>query len=695
MQKINVSIFMSLILFLSCAMLLAPIGLNIPKAQAYYSQNSDVTAKVTPVKIHPDPATQTVTVTYEIINAVFEGEWWVQLNTAGWFSGEEELPINSRLKKSLNSEKKNGKISGSWTIPLWHIAGANQPVPLGIYEFRFYGPKNQTGYLMYSNEVVQGQQYNNTNAYFTVVENTDVILSCPSTATPGDKINISWQKASQNIGAWIGIFKKGDPDTAPLKKLNINQGSISSNGSGQWTMDHWLWAGEYEFRIFQDNGYIINGKIPIVVHYKTPNLTVQPQQGRPNETLVINWTNGPNYVGYGDSVRVDLYQGDKFYTNLQTGVWPEGTINFKIRNNTPPGMYQVRMINGHDESVMTSVNLGVQAAQTSPASGSASSSTDSTGTSTTTQTTSTGSSGAPSTTTTASTGASTASTSATTIVLNGGQPTMTVNGVSREIVPGQDAESMIINGRLYAPVQPIAEAMGGKVEWDSREKKMTISMAGCDNATQGVTSSNNTSESASAPAGQNPIIGLWKITEGTTSNQYIYMYQEGGKIAGMFNDRSIITGSMTGNVFKGEYHGTVNPNGSAITMTLSDDGLSFEGMYHFSIKDRPIRGAKNIDATAKIKATPTMGASDSDFNGTWGTTAGNIIITQEGTKVRGTWEDKTITGKVEGNVLNGRYYSTRYPEMIWDFNMTMRPDGKTCVLFHTKQGGVLINTWRK
>jgi hypothetical protein len=102
-------------------------------------------------------------------------------------------------------------------------------------------------------------------------------------------------------------------------------------------MGTWLWPGEYEFRIFQDNGYTLNGKSPITILYKTPNLTVQPQQGRSGDTLIITWTNGPNYISYGDSVRVDLYQDDKFYTNLQTGIWPEGTINFKIRQNTPPG----------------------------------------------------------------------------------------------------------------------------------------------------------------------------------------------------------------------------------------------------------------------------------------------------------------------------------------------------------------------
>jgi hypothetical protein len=224
---------------------------------------------------------------------------------------------------------------------------------------------------------------------------------------------------------------------------------------------------------------------------------------------------------------------------------------------------------------------------------------------------------------------------------------------------------------------------------------MTIAMAACANAAQGVTASDDASKNTSTPAGQNPIIGLWKVTEGNESNHFMYFYQEGGRIAGMWDDRMIITGSMNGNVFKGEYHTTVNPNGNAITMTVNDNGLSFEGTYHFSIADRPMRGVKNTDATAKIKATPNSGASDADFNGIWGTTAGDIILTQEGSKIKGIWGDKTITGKVEGNVLNGRYYSTKYPEMIWDFNMTMKPDGKNCVLFHTKQGGVLINTWRK
>jgi hypothetical protein len=203
------------------------------------------------------------------------------------------------------------------------------------------------------------------------------------------------------------------------------------------------------------------------------------------------------------------------------------------------------------------------------------------------------------------------------------------------------------------------------------------------------------SQSTSTPIGQADIIGLWVVMQGTEKNHHIYMYQEGGKISGVWDDRFMITGAMNGNVYTGKYYTTVNPNGNAVTMTLSPDGLNLEGIYHSSIKDHTLQAVKDVEKTAQIKASPTMDTPSPGFAGTWGTTEGNIVLNVDGTKVSGTWGDKTIGGTVKGNVLNGRYYKTSAPELLWDFNITMKQDGKTCTLFHTKQGGGLINTWRK
>jgi hypothetical protein len=205
----------------------------------------------------------------------------------------------------------------------------------------------------------------------------------------------------------------------------------------------------------------------------------------------------------------------------------------------------------------------------------------------------------------------------------------------------------------------------------------------------------NLAQKPSESSGQADITGLWVVTQGTEKNHHIYMYQEGGKISGMWDDRFMITGAMNGNVYTGKYYTTVNPNGNTVTMTLSPDGLNLEGIYHYSIKDHTLQAVKDVEKTAQIKALPTMDTPSPGFAGTWGTTEGDIVLNVDGTKVSGTWGDKTIGGTVKGNVLNGRYYKTSASELLWDFNMTMSPDGKTCILFHTKQGGVLINTWRK
>jgi len=59
-------------------------------------------------------------------------------------------------------------------------------------------------------------------------------------------------------------------------------------------------------------------------------------------------------------------------------------------------------------------------------------------------------------------------------------PTMTVNGVSQEIDPGRDTKPIIIPewGRTVVPIRAIVEALGGTIEWDGTERKVTINFKG-------------------------------------------------------------------------------------------------------------------------------------------------------------------------------------------------------------------------
>ncbi len=53
---------------------------------------------------------------------------------------------------------------------------------------------------------------------------------------------------------------------------------------------------------------------------------------------------------------------------------------------------------------------------------------------------------------------------------------MTVNGVKKEIDPGRGTVPVIVKGRTLVPIRAIIEEMGGTIEWDGNERKVTISL---------------------------------------------------------------------------------------------------------------------------------------------------------------------------------------------------------------------------
>ncbi len=64
----------------------------------------------------------------------------------------------------------------------------------------------------------------------------------------------------------------------------------------------------------------------------------------------------------------------------------------------------------------------------------------------------------------------------TAITLQPNNPIMTINGVSKEIDPGRGTTPVIIPewGRTVVPIRAIVEALGGTIQWDGKERKVTI-----------------------------------------------------------------------------------------------------------------------------------------------------------------------------------------------------------------------------
>ncbi|HWP97674.1 MAG TPA: copper amine oxidase N-terminal domain-containing protein [Syntrophomonadaceae bacterium] len=190
-----------------------------------------------------------------------------------------------------------------------------------------------------------------------------------------------------------------------------------------------------------------------------------------------------------------------------------------------------------------------------------------------------------------------------------------------------------------------------------------------------------------------PFAGIWK----TTSDYQIYFVQNGSSVYGVWGDRLVITGTADGNTFNGTWTGGLNNNpDDKITLTLSADGQSFNGTYRAgSIPNRPLSGTRDNTASARMIATPTVGAPTANFTGTWG----DIILTQTGSQISGTWgtggNAKTVSGTVNGNVINGRYYKTSFPALFWDFSVTMNPDGKGFKGYQSLQGGAVLQAVKK
>ena len=55
-----------------------------------------------------------------------------------------------------------------------------------------------------------------------------------------------------------------------------------------------------------------------------------------------------------------------------------------------------------------------------------------------------------------------------------GDPNFTVSSTEKEIDPGRGTVPVIISSRTLLPIRAVIEAMGGKIEWNESEKKVTI-----------------------------------------------------------------------------------------------------------------------------------------------------------------------------------------------------------------------------
>ena len=64
------------------------------------------------------------------------------------------------------------------------------------------------------------------------------------------------------------------------------------------------------------------------------------------------------------------------------------------------------------------------------------------------------------------------------IMLKVNSPNMSINGMTQEVDPGRGTAPIIISSRTMVPIRSIVEAMGGSIDWEGSERKITIKARG-------------------------------------------------------------------------------------------------------------------------------------------------------------------------------------------------------------------------
>ncbi len=302
------------------------------------------------------------------------------------------------------------------------------PLEAGQYEFRIFLDGGYT--LVGKSQVI------------TVGEYQPSITLSTSQVTPGQKVTASYSNGSTVNGAWIGFYQKGNANTAYISYV-YTQGKAS--GSYEITAPNT--PGQYEFRLFKDNGYTMIGTSPPLTvgtapAAQTPAPATPPAATNSAQTfdsgVRMEWksVSGLGYRIFRSTDRsqlgisvTDFYiQSTRF---VDVNVEPDTEYHYTVK----PVLGEANPLQGIEE------RLGDTIAVYTIRTGSNITKTDQ---------------------------------QKSFIILQLDNPYMIVNGVSQEIDPGRGTTPIIISSRTMVPIRAIVEAMGGTVGWEPNTSKITL-----------------------------------------------------------------------------------------------------------------------------------------------------------------------------------------------------------------------------
>jgi hypothetical protein len=182
---------------------------------------------------------------------------------------------------------------------------------------------------------------------------------------PGSTPAITWQGVSAPSSSdWIGLYKSGAPDNAYLAWIYTGGGS---SGTKAFPIPRGIPGGDYELRMFSNNGYTRIAWLYLgIVHpgYGSTIWNTYGQNAVRGKPLSVSWSgivapSSTDWIGlykyaHGTPTNHGAYIAYKY-----TGGASSGRIDFPIPAGLAPGTYQLRLFTDNSYTMMTFTNIGV------------------------------------------------------------------------------------------------------------------------------------------------------------------------------------------------------------------------------------------------------------------------------------------------------------------------------------------------
>ncbi len=266
-------------------------------------------------------------------------------------SGAADTAYSKWIYVSCSQTPTNAQAAGScaFTIP-----PATAP---GQYEFRLFANNGSTKLA--------------TSTPITVA--TPPMLSAsPVSLSPGGTSTVSWSNITNPTARdWIGLFASGAADTNYSKWIYVScsqtESSPQAAGSCAFTIPPATPSGQYEFRLFANNGSL---KLATSALFTvTATLSSSPAIISAGGTSTVSWSNigsptARDWIGFFASGAADTNYNPKWIyvscSQTSTDAQAAGSCAYTIPPATPPGQYEFRLFaNNGSTKLATSAPITV------------------------------------------------------------------------------------------------------------------------------------------------------------------------------------------------------------------------------------------------------------------------------------------------------------------------------------------------